>query len=259
MIPATSAASLAAWHPSGAEARGKWRAFRRELIAQYPRMDRVVSNPLLIAAPVGAYLHRSARIGRARALAKVSALVAPARLEAQNARFLTFSYLKARQRVIVDTGAIDDPGLGQDTVCVHYLLLGKLPNRTSDITVADGLWSIEITDHAGRRLLERDPQAVPATVIRAAHRTLLQIDRMALLPYVADHRKCFLLPAGRGWFLCQALYCYDDIARDRPELHIRARSWLHEDMAVDQYQTVPPGEDGEQVGESWLRPVPLRP
>ena len=71
------------------------------------------------------------------------------------------------------------------------------------VGIAKGLWSIEVPDHALRRLLERAPGVdIDATLL--SHRAALRArpDDNEIAAAMVDPDMSFLLPAGPGVFVC---------------------------------------------------------
>jgi hypothetical protein len=243
--------------PVSAEARGKWRQFRRHLAAECVQINSALGNARLRSL-VSAYL-RPGTVGREKIAHRMSTLFGPdARLEYRTRELLCWGFLKARLRVIINNED-DDPGLGQDAVCLHYLLIGRLVEaEPGKCYRADGLWSLEVTEHAGGRLFEYNRGADPAAIIWEAHSRVLQVSAAALAPCCVDPARRFLLPAGGGWFLCQLVSGEDMSASGALSVHVRARTWLSQDMAINERAIVGPGPPGEQVGDGFLLPRPLR-
>ena len=65
----------------------------------------------------------------------------------------------------------DEKGsLLQDCVAVNYILAGCIDNI---IRVSEGMWTLEVPDHALGRAVERSRLLHPGDLIREAHQNLL--------------------------------------------------------------------------------------
>jgi hypothetical protein len=119
-------------------------------------------------------ISRSSATGRQRAFAKIAKRIATTGATLEGIRLdgrspcAVWSILKPRVSVRIEP---DDPSDAQNCISVNYIYVGDLdgiPHR------ADGLWTLEIPDHALGRLLHRSP-ADPAVSIAAAHHAALRL------------------------------------------------------------------------------------
>jgi hypothetical protein len=160
-------------------------------------------------------------------------------------------YLRPRQSVAIET---DDRSLSQNCITANYFLAGSLPGG---IKRGDGLWSIEFSDHALGRLIQRGGTDIVAAMLEAHH--------SILRARVDDLRACFSdgvsfrLPAGPGVFVC-TMSARRDIGIREISAHALARTWIHADMLHDNQHPIAvdavAGE--ERIGDSFLLPAPLR-
>src|SRR5215467_12499794 len=90
-------------------------------------------------------------------------------------------------------------GLAQNCVTFNYVLAGVHPPM---IGVTEGLWTLEIPDHALGRYIERTGE-YPDAAIREAHHNVLRLRSDVLVPdYRFDPDRRFLVKAGDGGFVC---------------------------------------------------------
>jgi hypothetical protein len=166
-----------------------------------------------------------------------------------------WALLKAREAVVIEP---DLPSDGQDCVVVDYMLTRQSEWGT---TIAMGLWTLEVDDHAlGRGFMRAPGQDMEAAMLEAHHAALrIRVARMK--PYFADPSARFLLPAGPGVFVCSA-HIRSDVSMDGGlQAHIRARTWLHRDQLSDNQESeifIVDNIAGERLGEGYLLPMPLR-
>jgi hypothetical protein len=239
--------------PINAEARGKVRAWKRRAETQRLRIERALYETATVKAAVADFVLKSGT-GQHRALSKIVAALPGATLEscrhAGGPPLAVWSYLKPRVSVAIDP---PDPSDAQGCVTVDYIVAGCLPGLTAG--VADGLWSLEVTDHALGRLLQRAPNADLSAVLTAAHHAALRVQIME----VGQGHPEFLLPAGDGCFACTLMACEEEVTRNEPQAHIRAGTWLHRDQLHDDQRPIAiDGPPGHRLGESFLLPAPLR-
>jgi hypothetical protein len=129
---------------------------------------------------------RGSVAGRRRAFAKLvrgfgaGAVLEGLRLEGAHP-LAVWSMLKPRSSVLIDKD--DFRPAGQDGV-VNYVLAGALPPARDGriYAVAEGLWSLEIPDHALGRVMHRAPNMTPEAIIAAAHHHLLRLRAAVVLP-----------------------------------------------------------------------------
>jgi hypothetical protein len=150
----------------------------------------------------------------------------------------------------------------QDCVAVNYVLVGALGGPGIGGMIADGLWSVEISDHALLRVLQRDPAAELDAVLLGVHRSALWLSNdIATAADAAaaagEGRASGFLPAGDGVFICE-FNAATDRSNWQKMLGVRAVTWLHDDQLHDDQRPEPEGKPGDRLGEGLLLPVPLR-
>jgi hypothetical protein len=106
-----------------------------------------------------------------------------------------WSILKPRNAVTVDAAV--ESGQAQDCVCVNYIIMGRINNTA---WIGEGLWTLEIPDHALGRAVERS-RMFPDTIITNAHHNLLSLANSAITHEdgIRDSHR-FLVKAGDGGF-----------------------------------------------------------
>jgi hypothetical protein len=272
--------------------RGQLRQWKEKLAQQYRQFDRAYrderTQPL-----VTDFLKRSSREGRRRAFRKLARAFGPGvtleglRLDGDYP-MAVWSILKPRESVA--GGAPADSGLAQDCVTVNFLLAGRLPSRVGPgipgpaiFGHAEGLWSLEVPDHALGRAIERSGHLPDAVIAEAHHNVLrlrqdqLQPTGMTVLPVTSSGGfrmtlgSQFLVRAGGGGFICELALGPDVSIDEEPrvlfsafsgrELVVCARAvtWIAEDMVREQQVLLADdGMPGERLGDGWLMPGPLR-
>jgi hypothetical protein len=166
-----------------------------------------------------------------------------------------WAMLKPREAVVIEP---DHPSDAQDCVVVDYMLTRQSEWGT---TIAMGLWTLEVPDHAlGRGFMRAPGQDMEAAMLEAHHTTLrIRVARMK--PHFADPSARFFLPAGPGVFVCSA-HIRSDVSMDGGlQACIRAHTWLHRDQLSDNREAEIFMVDdiaGERLGEGYLLPMPLR-
>jgi hypothetical protein len=242
-----------------AETRGKLRLWRAALAKHYAQMDMAFHSEALQDVVLDLY-RRSSPTGRERALAKIQAMVGPGcvleqrRLKGKHP-YAIFSALKPRGSVIIEV----EGSLAQDCVSVNYLACGALPARRV-VGRMDGLWSLEVPDHALGRAVERSRFLHPGAIIRQAHASLLGLpaDTVMHPPFHDKDGRGALVKAGPDAFVVR-IHAGEDVSQGGGKgVHCRASTWLAEDMLGGDQKLLEPGEPRAQLGDSWLRPVPFR-
>lgn len=242
-----------------AEVRGRLRQWKTALAANYRRLDRLFSTSALVA-DVTELCARSSSTGRQRAFAKVAKRIVATGATLEGVRLdgrapcAVWSILKPRDSVAVDP---DDPADAQNCVTVNHIFTGNLDGVPHQ---ADGLWTLEIPDHALGRLLHRSGAVDPASSIAAAHHAALRVRASDVFPNLkVDRGFSFLIPAGPGAFVCSIAHGPDVSIGLGMEVHVRAHTWLATDMLHDdQTPLIDDGAPGDRLGESWLMPAPLK-
>jgi hypothetical protein len=269
---------------SNAAVRGQLRQWKEKLAQQYRQFDRAYCDARTHSF-VQDFVKRSSREGRRRALRKLARAFGPGitpeglRLDG-NHPMAVWSILRPRESVAACAPA--ESGLAQDCVTVDFLLAGWLPSLAEG-GLADGLWSLEIPDHALGRAIERSG-GLPDAIIAEAHHNVLRLRQdqlkqpeLTVLPVAASDGfrmtlgSQFLVRAGGGGFVCELTLGPNVEADDDPRVpfselpgrelgvQVRAATWIAEDM-VNERQVLLAGDGmpGERLGDGWLLPQPLR-
>ena len=245
--------------PIDAETRGKLRLWKAGLATRYAYLDRLVSNNTL-DDDASAIALRGSITGRQRAFDRIRRAILPSGAILEGLRLhgkhpiAAWSILRPRVGVAVDP---DDPSYDQNCITVNYLLAGRLPGLQA---LAEGLWSLEIPDHATGRLLQRHTVADPSSLLYAAHHAALRLRQTDVAPSnKADRTFRFLIPAGPGAFSCSLIAASDRSLGYQMGTHIRAFTWLNDDqLRDDQTPVIDDGLPGGRLGDGWLLPAPLR-
>ena len=142
----------------------------------------------------------------------------------------------------------------QDCVTVNYIFVGCLGGMAIK---AEGGWTLEVPDHALGRAVERSRLLQPETIIRDAHRNLLDLP-VALAEQQNSHERGVYIKAGAGAFAGHLVIRPDISTGDQLSAHVRVKTWLSEDqLHDDQVVLSEKGEPGQRLGDSWLKPRPL--
>jgi hypothetical protein len=231
------------------EVRGQLRAWKQKLDRDHAAFERAYTAPVgdLRNAPVD-LVKRSSRPGRERALAKIQHAFGPgvtleiAHLDGKHPHAV-FSILRPRNAVTVETsGDVADAeraSLAQDCVSVNYIVAGCMPGPPEHAGLAEGLWTLEVPDHALGRAVERSRFLHPGAIIREAHLNLLAMPSRVVNQRAFGHpdERDELIKAGPGAFVAHIRAGRDVSLGEAHEVHVRVRTWL---------------------GDAWLRPVPFR-
>lgn len=237
-----------------AETRGRLRHWKRKLAeryevfeAQFLRADRM--------AIVGDMV-RGSTSTRSRAYRKLCELFGPGVYSEgvtlqRNKSLAVWSYLKPRGSVVVNPHEDAPPevaaSLAQDCVTVNYIVAG-----TKKVWLGDGLWTLEVPDHALGRAVERSGYLQPETLIRDAHQNLLSMP-------VARANDIHYIKAGPGCFAGKLVATTKEQTYSS-SIHVRVMTWLSDDMmGDDQVPITEVGEPGKRMGDSILLPRPLWP
>jgi len=246
-----------------AEVRGRLRMWKQQLAQHYAQFGvgyELLRDGKLKSIPQD--LVKCTRGGRERALAAIRRAVGPgATFETTylNGRLALFSILKPRSSVICETGPdvseSERASLFQNCVTVNYFLVGKIPGALGDL--AEGLWTLEVPDHALGRAVERSRCLHPGAIIREAHRNALDLPS-ATVSVLGKNRGAYI-KAGAGCFAATISAGPDVSNDDQYSVHVRVATWLNEDqLHADQIPLHEKGKPGDRLGDGWLRPVPLR-
>jgi hypothetical protein len=242
----------------GAEARGKLRLWKTAAEQRWAALDRLQSQLQSVAVD---FVKRTSLPGRRRVFARVDqqvrsqgAVLWDVRLSGPTPLAL-WAILKPREPVLLTP---TEPGETQDCVTIDYLVFGAVLGPHS-AGRADGLWSLEVSDHALLRLLQRLPGADLTATLFAAHHSSLALSARALAPHLGQPKtfaNSFLLDTGSGAFIC-GVAIIEEVTTG-PSLYIRARTWLHHDQFSDHQISLPSGRPGDRLGEGMLLPAPFR-
>jgi hypothetical protein len=244
-----------------AEVRGRLRQWKADLSRSYRIVDHLLAKQsAAVVADLRAFCFRGSSTGRQRAFSRISRMLASAGATLEGVRregkapIAVWSILKPRESV---TFKPDDASDAQNCISVNYVVIGRLVNE--ETRWGDGLWTLEIPDHALGRLLHRSAND-PAGSITDAHHAALRLRREDVLHNgKIDRNVQFLLPAGPGAFVCSATAGADVSPSSVPGMHVRAHTWLSDDMLRDdQTPLIGDGGPGERLGDDWLLPAPLR-
>jgi len=223
-----------------AEARGRVRAFKRELAAEFRRVDARFRS--VATRDVAERFVEAGRLGKARAAAKLEKLFGPA--DRRYAGTLVWPLLRPREAVIRSPR---DAGQVQDAVVIDFVAAGRLgPYHHLEA----GLWTVEAPDHALHRLVQRHRSADLRAVLLEAHREVLA----AAGDVLPDPDEEVLVRAGPGAFIGELIYGHGEAG----ELltYYRARTWYHETMLEADRELLLPGP--RPLGLGPLLPAPLR-
>jgi hypothetical protein len=249
-----------------AETRGRLRQWKKKLAQNYGIFDNAfkqLQGGKLSSLAVD--MVKCSRSGRKQAFEKINKLLGPGitleevNLGRGNRSLAIWSILKPRDSVAM--GALSDlpeserQSLLQDCVTVNYVLVG-----TSAVLVSEGLWTLEVPDHALGRAVERSRFLHPGTLIREAHLNLLGLPATILnQKNFTDHKSSGMyIKAGLGCFAGHFHLSEDVSIGNQHSAHVRVKTWLDENQLSErQIILSEKGEEGQRLGDSWLRPRPL--
>jgi hypothetical protein len=249
---------------ANAEVRGKLRAWKHLLAQQYRTFERAYTagcwRPL-----IDNFVKRSSVTGRRRAFDKLRKLFGPApvleglRLGGDHP-LAVWSLFKPRDSVAVNAAV--ETGLSQDCVTVNYLLAGVMPvcpSGLQDSAAAEGLWTMEVPDHALGRAIERSGNLLPDVIIREAHHNLLRLRQEQFEgPLHLNIGRQFLVRAGAGGFICELRAGPDVSAGGDITCKVFVRTWIDTDQIhADQILLADDGLPGHRLGDGLLLPQPM--
>jgi hypothetical protein len=248
--------------------RGQLRRWKSTLAERYRGFDAVYrGDRSTLRGLVDDFVRRGSPTGRRRAFAKLAtAFGSGVTLEGLRTAgdahsdappLAVWSLLKPRAAVVVEPRT---PSLAQNCIAVNYVLAGWLPYWQGDhvvahaIGVAEGLWSLEIPDHALGRAMERSGM-LPDAIIHDAHHNLLRLRPEQL---ITRNRK-FAVKAGAGGFICEMRFGSDVSYGDNLTVSVFAHTWVAEAMLrADQVLMIDDGIAGMRLSDTWLLPPQLR-
>ena len=237
-----------------AEVRGQLRVWKKELAANYRKMEAAIAHPELSDA-LGGFIHKSGK-GQHRAWGRIKRLFEPScQLEVlsfdRKFPLSAWSILKPADPVTVD--GRPETGRAQHCVTVNYVLAGRLPGRSD---IAEGLWGLEVPDHALGRCIERS-RLPPEEIVRQAHYNARALEaRFAFFNGLRRGVQLYV-PAGPGGFICDLTVAADISLRDALDFRLFANTWLSEDQEIPGH-VLRPKPAKRNLGSSVLLPPPLR-
>jgi hypothetical protein len=243
-----------------AEVRGQLRAWKRKLAERYAEFELACAGR--VRAMAVDLVKRPAE--RQRTLEQIKrALGDGVTLESFHRgrrAHAIFSILKPREAVLMaKNGGPASGTLAQDCVSVNYIVIGYMPGPPEHVSVADGLWTLEVPDHALGRAVERSRALHPGVIIRQAHLNLLALPQSVAASMSRKDDAGVLIKAGAGAFVAELRLAPDVSTHNAVQCHVRVKTWLADDMlGADQNPLCEPGEPGDRLGDAWLRPAPFR-
>lgn len=238
----------------GAEARGRRRLLFRQLAESAARLDELCrSGRAQELAPAWAFKRRK---GRLRAQKQLVALFDPlARLRLVTDTYLGWLYLEPGAGAVQDDDP-EDPGIRQECIAARALLVGLPPGKARAGSIVTCRWTVEFTQHAVGRLLERSPKADPVEAMMAAHDALMRVGTN--VPTETFWSEFWVPSRGWGAFACRPLIGRIDDPPDTRIVYVRARTWFDSDMLTDQF-VVSEAAPEDRFGRSLFLPGLLFP
>lgn len=242
-----------------AQARGQIRHWKKKLAERYDHFlrayaDKNVSTAIAVDMIKGSGATPRRALNKLTAAFGLGAVLEQAEIKKRNQDYALWSILKPRKGIIAVDFQIrltkaEIGSLTQDCVSVNYSYVGV---RDGLIYTGEGLWTLEVPDHALGRAVERSRLLTPETIIREAHRNVLGA------PLKGARRNGYI-KAGAGCFAVELIGGKDVSAGGALQFHIRANTWLADDMlGPDQIPIFGEGEAGNRMGELVLFPLSLR-
>jgi hypothetical protein len=250
--------------------RGRLRAWKLRHASGYRAFLSVYRQQVRSLAGIMDFCKRGSATGRRRAFGKISRALGPAlvleglRLD-NDFPLAVWSILKPRQSVSVDAPV--ESGRRQHCCCVNYVLAGVLPRWAGDevvgtlAVIAEGLWTLEVSDHALGRAVEYSGGMLPDAIIADAHHNLLRLrtEQIDAAERRSGDRMQFLLRAGAGAFVCEFVRSRDVSLGNALGMQVRTATWVDDDrLRDDQRPLFEDGVPGARLQDAWLLPVPLR-
>ena len=240
-----------------AQTRGQLRHWKKKLAARYAIFnDAYTAENRRKASSLAVDMVKGTGVTRARAFSRLTAMFGPGlTLESsqlkRNASLVVWSILKPRDAVILaatrELSHAERASLAQDCVTVNYVVAGVHKDK---VILAEGLWTLEVPDHALGRAVERSRLLTPEAIIREAHTTLLNLPTAALT-------KRHYLKAGPGCFAGVVTTARD--VNTGLSVHVRALTWLGDDiLGPDQIPLKEIGAPGDRLKDGIFLPTPLR-
>ena len=134
-------------------------------------MDARLASPS-VEAIIKDFAYKGSLIGRQRALAKLSRVIGTA-AHYEGAQLTGAWAIAVWSRLQPRGPSInsDDPGEQQDCIAIDYIVAGGFAQEWG---ASSGRWSLDVSDHAMGRLLQRSPNADPEKVLYDAHHAVLR-------------------------------------------------------------------------------------
>lgn len=153
----------------------------------------------------------------------------------------------------------DNPSERQDCVVVDCIIAGSGIARPGfDCAMAGGFWSLEVTDHALGRLLQRCPRASLDQVLLEAHHNALRIRTDDVFDGFEDSDRSYLLRAGEGCFIISMIRG-KEADTGEVSVGIRCHTWIHGDQLTDRQVLLDTsGSDGHRLQHFMLLPDLMR-
>jgi hypothetical protein len=241
-----------------AEARGRRRVWRRQREAAYTAA--VETLFATIKRPVVEDFMFKASVGRRRVFDRIDqqlrrhgAVLQALRLEGKSPCAI-WAVLRPRSALTLNPHP-DLPGDDQDCVTVNYLTLGATPDAPTG-ALGEGLWTLEIKDHAIGRFFERGDGG-PDQAIFAVHDALLNVDSRDL----QDRPRSVRLRVGNDVW-CGEVRAGFDVSIADFGLHVIVRTHLGFDQLSpgQEFGLIQPRPQAGpyRLGEGWLAPPPFR-
>jgi hypothetical protein len=209
---------------------------------------------------------KGSRAGRRLAFAKIRKALGAGvtaesvSLDKRGQCFAVWSILKPRDAVVVkanpDMSESERASLAQECVTVNYVVVGVVEGM---VKVAEGLWTLEVPDYALGRAVEYSGFLHPETIIRDAHRNLLDMPNAALLSSDEKTRfKSRYIKAGLGCFVGEFSVSEDISIGGELSARVRVKTWIDDDrLHDDQIVLCERGAEGDRLGDGVLAPRPL--
>ena len=248
--------------PVGAEARGRVRIWKKALSENCDRLMNAVARPA-VKDGILAMVHRNSAKGKHRAFTRV---IAPA----VGQRAIPIVLRLDRHSVAVwafldpfdeDNQHLNRPARNRQAgVAISYMVMGCTMEGPGLFT---GHWTINVTDHALGRVLERDPGADLNAVLLAAHQTIIGSSHTKWEALASNERRpgqpfSVLVAAGNGAFVCDMGFTDEDEGL----IWLVARTWLHRDQlfeAQDRAVVLPAAMSADdRLGDDIMLPAPFR-
>jgi hypothetical protein len=230
--------------------------WKKNLEKNHKKFDGIFKRKTLMA-DIAAFTRRASLKGRTRAFDRIRTRIEGCGAILEGVR-MHGNYPIAVWSILRPRGILhltNDPSYLQNCVTMDYLIVHC---DDTGHGCEQGLWTLEIPDHALGRLMHRTAED-PTRAIYEAHRSVL---RMRLSDVIEDgvirDAFRFLVPAADGCFISGLVGGF--AANDNAFLcHIRADTWIATEMLhEDQHTIVDDGLPGHRLGESFLVPTPLR-